>query len=82
MKNLDLAQIEKEYMTPTEAAHMLGVSRQSVDYAMRTGKMRSQTVLGKVFRLRTDVESYQPAGYLDRRPSKSNRKKTETGGTE
>ena len=64
----------QDYVTFDEAAQMLGITRQSIDYAVKTGKLRAFAPHGRRLLLRSEVEAYQPAGYLDRRPSKSGRK--------
>jgi excisionase family DNA binding protein len=70
-----------DYVSLDEAARMLGITRQSVDYAVKTGKLNVFRPHGRLLLLRSEVEAYKPAGYLNRRPSKSPRK-TSAGGEE
>lgn len=50
-------QDEDEYLTPEEAASILGVSRRTVDRYATTGKLRRYRKRFRVMFLRTEVEA-------------------------
>lgn len=60
----------EDYMTIGEAAKQLRISRASVYYAIDAGRLTATMIFGRKMLLRAEVDAYEPAGYLDRRPSK------------
>lgn len=60
----------EDYLTIVEAAKRLQISRAAVYHAIDAGKLTAAEIFGRKMLLRAEVEAYQPAGYLDRRPSK------------
>jgi excisionase family DNA binding protein len=70
-----------DYVTMQEAAQILGISRPSLYYAIKQGRLTPVKQFSRTLLRRAEVEAYEPAGYLDRRPSKSPRKKTMGEGT-
>lgn len=59
----------EEWISITEAAKQLGVSRGSIYEAINAGKIRTVTVLGRQAVHREDVAAYTPRGYVGRRES-------------
>lgn len=60
----------EDYLTIVQAAAALRISRASVYYAIESGRLTATEIFGRKMLRREEVEAYQPAGYLDRRPSK------------
>lgn len=46
-----------DYITPEEAAHRAGVSRQAIYMAIQRGKLKSEKILGRVAVRPTDVDA-------------------------
>jgi len=68
----------EDLVTMQEAAQILGISRPSLYYAIKQGKLHTVKEFSRTLLLRSEVEAYQPAGYMDKRPSKrATRKQSE-----
>ena len=62
-----MSEVDNEWLTPKQAAELVGVTTRTVQHWIKDGKVRGYQVVGRIRVKRSDVDAlYQPKeGYRD-----------------